>query len=121
MAPRVGRPPLPYNVKHVTINMKQEHYVRMRRDDINMSKLINDFLDDRFGFTICPKCYSDDIQVVTCAKCGGRALFCKSLGCLTQGNAQRRECKPSAHWPYAACSAEEFYGPDHDLLGWDEG
>lgn len=109
---RVGRPPLPYDVKHVTINMKQEHYVRMRRDGMNMSKVINDFLDDRFGFAICPKCYSDDFTVKRCKKCKGRALFCHGLGCLTQGRDQLRECKPSAHWPYQACTAEEFHGTE---------
>jgi len=111
---RVGRPPLPYDVKHVTINMKQEHYVRLRRDGENMSKLINDFLDARFQFTICPTCYADgdDIEVVTCVSCGGRALFCRGLGCLTQGNAQRRECKPSAHWPYLVCTSAEFHGTE---------
>jgi len=110
---QVGRPPLPYDVKHVTINMKQEHYVKMRRDGVNMSRVINTFLDDLYGFTICPKCYSDEIQVDTCANCGGRALFCKSLGCLVQGQSQRRECKPSAHWPYAVCSHEEFHGTEN--------
>jgi len=43
---RVGRPPLAYDVKHVTINMKTEHYKVMRREGINMSRVINLFLDD---------------------------------------------------------------------------
>jgi len=112
MARRVGRPPLPYDVKHVTVNMKQEHYVRMRRDGMNMSKVINDFLDDRFGFTICTKCYSDEITVERCAKCNGRALFCKALGCKWFNKAQMRECPPVATESYmeTTCTAAEFHG-----------
>ena len=108
---RVGRPPLDYDVKHVTINMKQAHYVRMRRDGMNMSKVINDFLDDRFGYTICPKCYSDEIQIDRCAKCDGRVLFCKALGCKYFNQVQLRECPPpDINNDYTTCTPAEFYG-----------
>ena len=109
---RVGRPPLPYDVKHVTINMKQVHYVRMRRDGVNMSQLINDFLDARYNFTICPTCYSDDITVERCAKCNGRALFCHELGCQFMNRAQMRECPPQSNGSYitVTCTPEEFQG-----------
>jgi len=109
---RVGRPPLPYDVKHVTINMKQEHYVRMRRDGTNMSRVINTFLDDLYGFTICPKCYSDEITVQRCAKCDGRALFCNALGCEYLNKAQMRECVPTSDESYQVrtCTAAEFHG-----------
>jgi len=112
---RIGRPPLPYDVKHVTINMKQAHYVRMRRDGVNMSKLINDFLDSRWNFTICPTCYSDEIDVEHCAKCNGRALFCRALGCSSQATAQMRECfqlnkgSDGSYMP-TTCSHTEFRG-----------
>ena len=51
---RVGRPPLAYDVKHVTINMKVEHYKRMRRDGVNMSRVINTFLDDLLWLLYLP-------------------------------------------------------------------
>jgi len=106
MARPVGRPPLPYDVKHVTVNMKQEHYVRMKRDGTNMSKVINGFLDNLLGWSICPTCYSDDFEVQRCAKCDGRALFCHALGCRTAGVAQRRECFNQPE----PCSHGEFRG-----------
>ena len=56
-------PALTYDVKHVTINMKVEHYKRMRRDGSNMSRVINTFLDDLYGYSICPSCYQDDFEV----------------------------------------------------------
>jgi len=92
---RVGRPPLDYDVKHVTINMKTEHYKRMRRDGSNMSRVINNYLDDLYAFSICPSCYGDEFEVRHCKQ---------------QGKGQRRECEPSAHWPYERCSVDEFNG-----------
>ena len=62
---RVGRPPLAYDVKHVTINMKVEHYKRMRRDGENMSRIINNYLDDHYAYSICPSCYGDDFIAVS--------------------------------------------------------
>ena len=77
-------PALAYDVKHVTINMKVEHYKRMRRDGVNMSRVINTFLDDLYGYSICPHCYGDNIEVRTCAKCEGRMLICLiSLALIT--------------------------------------
>jgi len=114
MARPVGRPALPYAVRHVTINMKQEHYVRMRRDGDNMSKVINDFLDDRFAFSICPTCYRDDFDLLTCNKCGGRMLVCNNIACAASGNGQRRECllnpDGTARHPEMVCTVAEFYG-----------
>ena len=106
MRKRVGRPPLAYDVKHVTINMKVEHYKRMRRDGTNMSRVINTYLDDLFAFAICPTCYSDEFDVEHCSKCNGRALFCRALGCKTEGVAQRRECFNQPE----PCSHDEFRG-----------
>lgn len=106
MARPVGRPALPYDVKHVTINMKQEHYVRMRRDGTNMSKVINGFLDDLLAWSICPTCYSDDFEVKTCAKCEGRMLCCRNIACNKYGRGQRRECFAQPE----PCSASEFLG-----------
>ena len=83
---RVGRPPLAYDVKHVTINMKVEHYKRMRRDGTNMSRVINTFLDDLYGYSICPHCYGDNIEVRICAKCEGRMLVCFNIACTYQGH-----------------------------------
>ena len=107
---RVGRPPLDYDVKHVTINMKTEHYKRMRNDGSNMSRVINNYLDDLFAFSICPSCYGDEFEVRHCKKCKGRMLVCFNIACKQQGKGQRRECEPSAHWPYDRCSVDEFNG-----------
>ena len=103
---RVGRPPLPYDVKHVTINMKVEHYKRMRRDGTNMSRVINTYLDDLYGYSICPTCYGDNIEVLICAKCEGRMLCCYNVACNNYGVGQRRECIKLAD----PCSNSEFRG-----------
>jgi len=103
---RVGRPPLPYDVKHVTINMKTEHYVRMRGEGENMSKVINDYLDDRNAYKICPTCYRNDFEVNHCAKCEGRYLVCHNLACRLHDVAQRRECMNLPE----PCSRSEFFG-----------
>lgn len=106
MVKRVGRPPLDYDVKHVTINMKIEHYKRMRRDGTNMSRVINTFLDDLYAYSICPTCYGDDYEVRVCAKCAGRMLVCFNVACSRQATAQRRECLSLAE----PCSVDEFNG-----------
>jgi hypothetical protein len=94
--------------------MKQEHYVRMRRDGDNMSKVINDFLDDRFAFGICPTCYRDDFDLLTCNKCSGRMLVCNNIACAASGNGQRRECLKNpdgtTRHPETVCTVAEFYG-----------
>ena len=102
---RVGRPPLAYDVKHVTINMKTEHYKRMRRDGSNMSRVINTFLDDLYGYSICPSCYQDDFEVHICAKCKGRMLVCFNIACKRHGDGQRRECLKLQ----IPCTDKEFF------------
>ena len=106
MRKRVGRPPLAYDVKHVTINMKVEHYKRMRRDGENMSRVINNYLDDHYAYSICPSCYKDDFIVRVCAKCKGRMLVCSNIACKHQGMGQRRECFNLPE----PCSQAEFNG-----------
>ena len=103
---RVGRPPLPYDVKHVTINMKVEHYKRMRREGTNMSYVINTFLDELYSFSICPSCYGNDFEVRVCAKCEGRMLVCHNIACTHQEMGQRRECLKRRE----PCSVKEFNG-----------
>ena len=103
---RVGRPPLDYDVKHVTINMKAEHYKRMRRDGTNMSRVINNYLDDLYAYSICPSCYGDDFTVPTCAKCKGRTLVCHNIVCKHHNLGQRRECFNQPE----PCSNSEFLG-----------
>ena len=111
---RVGRPPLAYDVKHVTINMKAEHYKRMRRDGINMSEIINQYLDKLFEFCICPTCYSDDFNILSCNKCDGRMLVCNNIACAACGHGQRRECLKNAdgtpRHPEMVCTVDEFNG-----------
>jgi len=105
---RVGRPPLAYDVKHVTINMKTEHYKRMRRDGTNMSRVINSYLDDLYAYSICPTCYGDEFEVRICAKCKGRMLCCFNVACKRYGVGQRRECVKLPE----PCSSSEFHGSD---------
>ena len=114
MVKRVGRPPLAYDVKHVTINMKTEHYKVMRREGINMSRVINLFLDDMFAYTICPTCYGEDFIIATCAKCKGRMLVCNNIACKATGHGQRRECLKNpdgtARHSEMVCTRDEFNG-----------
>jgi len=106
MARPVGRPNLPYDVRHVTLNIRVEYYVKMKRAGTNMSKIVNDFLHAEHNYTICPVCYNEDIDVQRCAKCGGRALWCHTLGCQALGVAQKRECMNQME----PCSEREFKG-----------
>jgi len=102
----VGRPGLPYATRHVMINMRMEYYIKMKRANVNMSKIVNDFLHSEHNYTICPVCHSQDIHVRNCKKCNGRALFCDALGCKTQGASQKWECLAHAE----PCSKREFMG-----------
>ena len=104
MARPVGRPRLPYDTRQVMLNIRTEYHVKMKGDGINMSKLVNDFLHDRFSYSICPTCYQEDFDVEHCKKCNGRALFCRAMGCKSHQSPQMWECRKQPE----PCSADEF-------------
>jgi len=105
MARPVGRPNLPYETRHVMLNIRTEYYIKMKREGTNMSKIVNDFLHDRFSYSVCPTCYKDsDLDLRECVKCDGRALFCFAIGCKAYRQPQLRECLKHAE----PCTAQEF-------------
>ena len=57
MARPVGRPSLPYETRHVMLNLRTEYYVKLKNQGKNMSLLVNDFLHALHEYTICPLCH----------------------------------------------------------------
>jgi len=111
---RVGRPSLPYKTRHVMINMKDEHYELMKKGNINMSEIINGYLDARFHNKICPTCYGDELDHLQCAKCLGDAIFCANEDCKDHKSRVAHSC-PEEMWfgkLRPTCTPEEFYGLD---------
>jgi hypothetical protein len=109
---RVGRPPLPYKTRHVMVNMKDVHYEYMKKANMNMSQLINDYLDHLFNLKICPTCFTDDIDRRMCQKCKGEAIFCENEQCRDYqkrvGNTCPQEMVFGALTPI--CTSDEFFG-----------
>ena len=110
---RVGRPSLPYKTRHVMINMKDEHYEYMKKGNINMSKEINKYLDARFHLKICPTCYMDIVESLTCHKCGGKSIFCQNPKCTDYDIRVGSSCPTEMYFGKLRpqCTAEEFYKP----------
>jgi hypothetical protein len=113
---RVGRPSLPYKTRHVMINMKDEHYELMKKGNINMSEIINSYLDERFHHKICPTCFGDQVDHRECAKCQGDAIFCRNEECNDFKLRVGHSCPVEIMWgvPRALCNPQEFYGNDYD-------
>ena len=112
MAKRVGRPPRPYKSRHVMINMKEEHYELMKKGNMNMSEIINNYLDDRFHLNLCPTCFSDDLERHSCHKCGGDAIFCNNTECADYEQRVGNSC-PKVMWfgkLKPECTPAEFHG-----------
>ena len=109
MARPVGRPSLPYETRHVMLNIRTEYYVKLKNQGKNMSKLVNDFLHARNEYTICPRCYSEDVFVPRCAKCDGRALFCQNPSCTSRGRGKQYECEVDPD-TLIVCTEAEFKG-----------
>ena len=109
---RVGRPSLPYKTRHVMVNMKDEHYEYMKQADINMSELINKYLDSLFNLKICPTCFSDELDRRTCQKCGGEAIFCENEQCQDHRKRVRHSCPEELVFGSLTpiCTADEFFG-----------
>ena len=116
MARPVGRPSLPYETRHVMLNIRTEYYVKLKNQGVIMSKLVNDFLHALHEYTVCPVCYSEDVFVPRCAKCDGRALFCQNPSCRTRGRSRQLECKPDPE-TNQVCTEAEFKGEAADWYG----
>ncbi len=112
MTKRVGRPSLPYKTRHVMINMKDEHYEVMKKGNINMSEIINSYLDDRFQFKICPTCFSDELDHRQCKKCLGDAIFCENKECRDYQKRVGASCPEELVFGHTrpVCTAAEFFG-----------
>jgi len=113
---RVGRPPSPHKTRHVMINMRDEWYQYMRKNNMNMSEEINTYLDARFNLKICPTCYTEIIGRRRCNKCNGEAIFCQNPKCTDYDIRVGNSC-PSEMWfgkLIPQCTPEEFYGPDRE-------
>ena len=109
MARPVGRPNLPYETRHVMLNIRTEYYVKLKNQGENMSKIINDFLHALHEYTVCPNCYTEDVLVVHCAKCKARALVCQNPSCRKQNRVEKRECQLDTRG-INACTEAEFKG-----------
>ena len=109
MARPVGRPSLPYETRHVMLNIRTEYYVKLKSEGTNMSLLVNDFLHALHEYTVCPLCYSTDVFVPRCAKCDGRALFCQNPSCTSRGRGKQSECKKDPE-TMTVCTQAEFKG-----------
>ena len=109
MARPVGRPSLPYETRHVMLNLRTEYYVKLKNQGENMSLLVNNFLHALHQFTICPLCYTEEVFVHHCHKCSGRALFCQSPSCKKHNRSQMRECMMDPETG-APCTEQEFKG-----------
>jgi len=109
LARPVGRPSLPYETRHVMLNIRTEYYVKLKNQGENMSKIVNDFLHARHEYTICPLCYSVEVTQVHCNRCLGRALVCGNPSCKKHHRVQKRECKIDPETG-AQCTEQEFKG-----------
>jgi len=109
MARPVGRPNLPYDTRHVMLNLRTEYYVKLKNQGKNMSKLVNDFLHALHEYTVCALCYSEDVIVVHCEKCESRALVCQNPSCRKYHRTHNQSCKPDADTGIV-CTEAEFKG-----------
>jgi len=109
---RVGRPSLPYKTRHVMINMKDEWYEHMKKNEMNMSEEINQYLDNRFHNKICPTCYGDELEHRQCMKCLGDAIFCANIRCEDHKSRVGNSC-PEEMWfgkLRPVCTPDDFFG-----------
>ena len=109
MARPVGRPSLPYETRHVMLNIRTEYYVKLKTQGTNMSKLVNDFLHALHEYTVCPLCYSTDVAIVKCRNCYGQSLVCDNPSCKKHHRVQKRQCKTNPDTG-AICTEKEFKG-----------
>ena len=109
---RVGRPPSPHKSRHVMINMRDEWYQYMRKNNMNMSEEINKYLEARFHLKICPTCYTEIIARTHCSKCNGEAIFCMNRECDDYEKRVGNSCPQEMFFGTmsALCTPDEFYG-----------
>jgi len=109
---RVGRPPSPHKSRHVMINMRDEWYQYMRKNNMNMSEELNKYLDARFHLKICPTCYMDALVHRQCDNCLGDAIFCDNKECTDYKTRVGNSCPSEMYFGkmQPTCTAAEFYG-----------
>jgi len=109
---RVGRPPSPHKTRHVMINMRDEWYQYMRKNNMNMSEELNKYLDARFNLKICPTCYMDVLDHRQCAKCLGDSIFCKNHNCEDYSKRVGNSCPTELFFGKVRplCTVAEFHG-----------
>ena len=109
---RVGRPPSPFKTRHVMINMRDEWYQYMRKNNMNMSEELNKYLDDRFHLKICPECFKDELEHRQCANCLGNAIFCQNVSCADYKKRVGNSCPTEMVFGKMRplCTQAEFFG-----------
>ena len=103
---------LGYKTRHVMLNLKDEWYNKMKDEGTNMSALVNRFLDDYFGFEVCPTCLIGEVLKKNCAKCDAPAIICNNGSCVREGEVVNRGCSSHLHFGKKVydCTFLEFYG-----------
>ena len=103
---------LGYKTRHVMLNLKDEWYNKMKDEGTNMSALVNRFLDDYFGFEVCPTCLIGEVLKRNCAKCEAQAIICDNGSCARAGELVNRGCGSHLHFGKKVydCTFAEFYG-----------
>jgi len=109
---RVGRPPSPHKTRHVMINMRDEWYQYMRKNNMNMSEEINKYLDSRFNLKICPTCFMDELTHLQCANCLGDSIFCANKECEDHTKRVGNSCPTELYFGTVrpVCTVAEFHG-----------
>ena len=71
MASRLG-----YPTDHRMVNLRREWNEKIKAEHINASKLINNLLTKYWEYQVCHHCYSSNIHVYDCKKCGIPVINC---------------------------------------------
>ena len=82
----MSRKRLGYKTRHVMLNLKDEWYEKMKGEGINMSALVNRFLDEYFDLEVCPHCLIGEVLNRNCAKCEAPAIICDNSSCSRAGS-----------------------------------
>ena len=88
----MSRKRLGYKTRHVMLNLKDEWYEKMKGEGINMSALVNRFLDEYFNLEVCPHCLIGEVLNRNCAKCEAPAIICDNSSCSRAGEVVNRGC-----------------------------
>jgi len=67
---------LGYETIHTMVNLRRQWKLKIKAEHINASKLINDLLAKYWEYQVCHYCYSSNIHVYDCKKCGTPVINC---------------------------------------------